>query len=109
LAREVTDPDEKWRSFEALVEHVAAGRWEGARRPTEAEARSTRVLAISITEASAKIRKGPPKDDAEDLGLPVWAGVIPFKTVALAPVDAPDLTPGLTRPGYASDYRRPGW
>ena len=109
LAREVTDPEEKLRSFEALVEQVAPGRWETARQPSEAEARSTRVLAIPITEASAKVRTGPPKDDAEDLALPVWAGVIPFKTIALPPVAAPDLASGIAPPSYATQYRRPGW
>lgn len=108
-AREVTDPDEKRRSFAALVEHVAPGRWEGARQPTEAEARSTRVLAVPISEASAKVRTGPPKDDPEDLALPIWAGVVPFKTVALAPIAAPDLPPGVDTPSYAAHYRRPGW
>jgi len=108
-AREVTDPDEKGRSFEALVEHVAAGRWEGARQPSDAEARSTRVLAVPITEASAKVRSGPPIDAAEDLGLPVWAGVVPLKMIALSPIDAPNLTPGVEVPGYVAGYRRPGW
>lgn len=108
-AREVTDPEEKRRSFQALVEHVATGRWEGARQPTEVEARSTRVLAVPIEEASAKVRSGPPKDEAEDLGLPIWAGVVPFRTIALAPVPAPDLPPGVETPAYASRYRRTGW
>lgn len=108
-AREVTDPEEKRRSFEALVEHVAVGRWEGARQPNDAEARSTRVLAVAIAEASAKVRTGPPKDDADDLGLPIWAGVVPLETVALAPIAAPDLAPGLAPAESLARYRRPGW
>ena len=108
-AREVTDPDEKARSFEALVEQVAKGRWATARQPNDVEARSTRVLAVPISEASAKIRTGPPKDDSEDLTLPVWAGVIPLVTRAEPPIPAPDLITGLEVPGYATNYRRPGW
>jgi nitroimidazol reductase NimA-like FMN-containing flavoprotein (pyridoxamine 5'-phosphate oxidase superfamily) len=105
-AREVTDREEKIRSFEALVEHVARGRWDDARQPSEPEIRATRVLAVPIEEVSAKVRTGPPKDDEEDLSLPIWAGVIPLSLVPGAPIPAPGLAEGLATPGYALDYRR---
>lgn len=108
-AREVTDRGEKMLSFEALVDQVAKGRWADARQPSEIEIRTTRVMALPLDEASAKVRTGPPKDDAEDLGLAVWAGIIPFETVARPPIPAPELDPGLAIPPYAKDYRRPGW
>jgi nitroimidazol reductase NimA-like FMN-containing flavoprotein (pyridoxamine 5'-phosphate oxidase superfamily) len=108
-AREVVDPAEKLAAFEALVEHVAEGRWQDARQPTDAETRATRVLALPIEEVSAKVRVGPPKDRDEDLGLPVWAGVIPFRTVANPPEPDPGLDPTLPVPEYAARYRRPGW
>ena len=108
-AREVTDRAEKVASFEALVEQVAKGRWADARQPSDIEVRTTRVLALAMDEASAKVRTGPPKDDVEDLDLPIWAGVIPLATVALPPIPAPGLDPNLAVPGYARDYRRPGW
>ncbi|MGZ5212787.1 MAG: pyridoxamine 5'-phosphate oxidase family protein, partial [Actinomycetota bacterium] len=59
-------------------------------------------------EASAKVRTGPPLDPDEDLALDVWAGVIPIRTVADEPEPAPDLTPGIDPPPYATAYRRPG-
>ena len=108
-AREVIDRAEKVRSFEALVDQVVKGRWADARQPSEVEIRTTRVMALPIEEASAKVRTGPPKDDAEDLELPIWAGVIPFETVALPPIPAPNLDPNLAVPEYARNYRRPGW
>ncbi len=108
-AREVTDRAEKLASFEALVEQVAKGRWADARQPSEVEIRTTRVLALPIEEASAKVRTGPPKDDPEDIDLPIWAGVIPFETVALEPMPAPGLDRKLAVPEYAWNYRRPGW
>lgn len=104
--REVTDRAEKLRSFEVLVDHVARGRWADARQPNEMEIRVTRVLALPLDEASAKVRTGPPKDDAEDLELPVWAGVVPLRMVADPPVPAPDLTAGIPTPEYAARYRR---
>ncbi len=104
--REVTDRDEKMRSFQILVDHVAQGRWEDARQPNETEIKVTRVLALPLDEASAKIRVGPPMDDEADQGLPVWAGVIPLRVVADPPIPAPELTAGIPTPGYASGYHR---
>lgn len=77
-AREVTDDDEKRRVLEAIVEHVVAGRSSEARPPNEKELRGTMVLALPITEASAKVRTGAPVDDEEDYGMPIWAGVLPL-------------------------------
>ena len=48
-----------------------------ARRPRQ-ELKGTRVLALDLDEASAKVRTGPPVDDDEDYELDVWAGVIPL-------------------------------
>ena len=76
-AHDVTDPREKERALEAIVEHVAAGRSAVARPPSEKELRVTRVLCIPVTEASAKIRTGPPVDDPADIARPCWGGVVP--------------------------------
>jgi len=101
-AEEVSDRDEKLRVLEALVEHVCRGRSADARGPSEMELKQTLVLRVPIDEASAKIRTGPPKDDAEDYGLPIWAGVLPL---ALIPSEAvSDNT--LAVPEYVSKYRR---
>ncbi len=47
------------------------------REPNDLELRQTSVLRMDIVEASAKAREGGPVDDEEDLGLPMWAGVLP--------------------------------
>jgi nitroimidazol reductase NimA-like FMN-containing flavoprotein (pyridoxamine 5'-phosphate oxidase superfamily) len=108
-ARAVEGVEEKRAALAALVEHVVAGRGRDARAPSEQELAGTSVLALPITEASAKVRSGPPKDFDADVALPVWAGVVPIRLVAGSPeVDAgaPD---GVSVPDYAADYRRPGW
>ena len=64
------------------------------------------MLALPLTEASAKIRTGPPLDDEEDYQLNVWAGVIPLRLVAEGPVNDPRLNPGVEVPAYARGYRR---
>ncbi|TML18311.1 MAG: pyridoxamine 5'-phosphate oxidase family protein [Actinobacteria bacterium] len=104
-AREVTAPDEKLRAMRCVVEHVVPGRWNEARQPSEKEIKATTILAVSLAEASAKIRSGPPTDDESDLDLPVWAGVIPLVLQAGDP--APDGGVGPPLPGYVADYIRP--
>jgi len=77
--REVVDRDEKIRALDAIVEHVVLGRTALVRAPNETELRQTMVIAMPLTEASAKVRTGPPIDDEEDYALDVWAGVIPLR------------------------------
>jgi uncharacterized protein len=103
-AREVTDREEKLKAMQRVVEHVVPGRWEDARQPNDGEIKGTTILALSLDEASAKIRTGPPTDDEADLGLAVWAGVIPLALQASAPLA--DEGVEAEAPGYAARYRR---
>jgi nitroimidazol reductase NimA-like FMN-containing flavoprotein (pyridoxamine 5'-phosphate oxidase superfamily)/GNAT superfamily N-acetyltransferase len=90
-AREVTDPDEKRSALDAIVDQVVPGRAAVARPANEAELRATRVVALPIDEASAKLRTGPPSDDPSDLSHPAWTGVIPLRRAMGEPLPAPDL------------------
>jgi nitroimidazol reductase NimA-like FMN-containing flavoprotein (pyridoxamine 5'-phosphate oxidase superfamily) len=94
-ARLVEGPDERLRALEAFTERLIPGRWGEVRPPSAKELKGTRVLALPLDEASAKVRSGPPEDDPDDLGLPVWAGVIPIQTVAGAPIPDAAHPPGL--------------
>lgn len=49
----------------------------------------------AVAESSAKTRSGPPNDDEADKAWPVWAGVIPLRVEALAPVPAEDVSVSL--------------
>jgi hypothetical protein len=93
-SRRVEDAAERLRALEALTNHVLPGRWAEVRPPNLQELRATEVLALPLAEASAKVRTGPPKDDMEDMALPVWAGEVPLRLVPSAPVASPDLVPG---------------
>ncbi len=99
--RVVADRDEQLLASRAIADHVLPGRGDEARPPTDRELAQTLILALAISEASAKIRTGPPKDDGADLDLPVWAGVIPLRTVAGEPEPSPDLPPGLAPPRFS--------
>ena len=103
---EVTDRNLKARVFDALVEHVVPGRLSEARRPSEKEIDATMLVTIPLTEASAKIRSGPPKDEDDDMNLPHWAGVIPLRLEGGQPVAAPDLVGGVPAPVYVHGYVR---
>jgi len=94
-AREITDREEKLRALRAFTNHLVPGRWEEVRPPTDQELKATRVLTLPITEASAKVRTGPPLDDEEDYALPVWAGVVPVETTWGEPVPDARLAPGI--------------
>jgi nitroimidazol reductase NimA-like FMN-containing flavoprotein (pyridoxamine 5'-phosphate oxidase superfamily) len=94
-AEAITEPAAKLAAMRALVERIAPGRWDRIREPDDKEMRSTTILSLPIDEASAKVRTGPPLDDGEDLGLPVWAGVVPLHLAASAPIDDPALAIGV--------------
>jgi uncharacterized protein len=102
--RPVHDLAEKRAAVLAIVDHVAPGRSAEARPPTDPELRSTLVVAFPIAEGSAKVRRGGPLDEEADLGLPVWAGVVPLAMVALDPVPDGTAPPGTCVPAYANDY-----
>lgn len=78
----VEDVEEKRRALHAFTEHIAPGRWEEARQPTDQELKATWILSVPLDEASAKVRTGPPEDEPEDMDLPVWAGVVPIHLAA---------------------------
>jgi len=71
-----------------------------ARQPNEKELNATGIVSIKIDEASAKIRTGSPKDDDEDLDLPVWAGVIPISQNFNVPENDQKLSKDIVLPDY---------
>lgn len=102
----VTDGDEKLRALRAITEHIVPGRWKDVRWPTEQEMKGTTVLSLPISEVSAKVRSGPPKDDEEDYELPVWAGVLPLPLTPGDPISDPRLPKNIQVPEYVSKYSR---
>jgi len=105
-AEEVEDGAEKMIALEALIEHVAAGRWKEIRQPNREELLRTLVLRVPIAEASAKVRAYGVVDDAEDLSLDVWAGLIPIETRFGPAQRDPQLSPEVPLPKYLESYDR---
>ncbi|MFF7970925.1 pyridoxamine 5'-phosphate oxidase family protein [Streptomyces sp. NPDC007905] len=106
-ARKVTDPEEKLEGLRRLTEHSAPGQWSYARRPNRRELAATALLAVSLREASVKIRTGAPEDgDGPDAELGLWAGVLPLTSLWGEPVADPALPADTPVPGHIA--RRAG-
>ncbi len=101
VGQAVRERGAKLQAMEALVEHIVPGRSAEARGPNETELKATEIVALTISEASAKVRTGGPVDIGADLELPVWAGQVPLRVTAGAPV--PDVGCSLPVPGYVSE------
>ncbi|MFJ6081239.1 pyridoxamine 5'-phosphate oxidase family protein [Streptomyces sp. NPDC092369] len=92
VPRKITDPDEKLAGLRALTEHATPGQWTYARRPSRKELAATTLLALSLEEASVKIRTGPPDDgEGPDAELGIWAGTLPLTSTWGTPVADPAL------------------
>ncbi|MHA2764903.1 pyridoxamine 5'-phosphate oxidase family protein [Vibrio harveyi] len=100
----VEDNNEKDRLLNHFIEQIAPGRTEEVRLSNEKELKATMLLRISLAEASVKVSNFGVNDDAEDMNLPVWAGVLPYRTV-VGPLQAcDDLYEGILEPDYRSAY-----
>ncbi len=104
-ARLVDDPAEKTRALAAMIDRFYPGRWETLRAAAEQEIKATRVIGMTIEQASAKVRAAGVVDDEEDYALPIWAERIPVSTVLGAPEPCPRLAEGAARPAALAGYR----
>jgi nitroimidazol reductase NimA-like FMN-containing flavoprotein (pyridoxamine 5'-phosphate oxidase superfamily) len=86
VAREVEGSDMKLTQLRAMMERLFPGRWESLRPVKGKELAATRIAAVPLTRASAKVRVGAPEEDSADARWPVWGGVIPLALGAGIPV-----------------------
>jgi nitroimidazol reductase NimA-like FMN-containing flavoprotein (pyridoxamine 5'-phosphate oxidase superfamily) len=105
-AQLIDDPAEKLTALHAFTEKILPGRWNDARQPNEKELKATSILKLPLTEVSAKVRVGDVEDDADDYALKVWAGIVPLRLIADAPIRDERCDPTLPIPAYATNFRR---
>jgi hypothetical protein len=92
----VTDPEEALYAMEKITDNMLPQRWAKSRvPPTSAELKSTSILRVRVSSASAKVRTGGPSEDRADLkneGLrkEVWTGVVPVWPTWGEPVPGKD-------------------
>lgn len=104
-AFKVEDPDEKLTKLAHFVDGLFPGRYASLRPDHAQDLKATTVLGMEITEGSAKIRTGDPSDDEVDYALPIWAGVIPVRTVVGEPIADPRNLEGVEIPGHVSSFQ----
>jgi len=104
-AFKVTDAVEKVAKLKTFVDKLYPGRWDILRPVMAKEAKATMMLGLELSEVSAKIRSGPPKDDDEDYALPIWAGVIPLRMQTLPAIDDPKLMAGVVAPEHVRTFK----
>jgi nitroimidazol reductase NimA-like FMN-containing flavoprotein (pyridoxamine 5'-phosphate oxidase superfamily) len=102
----VDAPEEKLAALGAFTEKILPGRWHDARQPNEKELKATSILRLPLTEVSAKRRTGPVEDDEADYGLPVWAGLLPLRLTAGAPIRDARCDPSLAVPASVTKFER---
>jgi len=100
----VDDPDEKLAALLHLSDRLLPGRVREARAPSAKELAATRVFALDLAEASAKVSDSSVDDDPVDLGLPIWAGFVPLALTRGPAVPAPDLLAGVVEPASVSGW-----
>ena len=102
--RELKTNEEKLIGLKALINHFVPNRWDFCRPPNENELKATRVLAIDIESASAKIADTPPKDNVEDYKLDYWSGEFPIKTICEFPIPDKNIKDGVPIPQHVLDF-----
>lgn len=103
--RLVDSEAERWFAAEKFTEHVVPGRWADARHPNGSDMKKTMFIAVDIKEASVKFRDHGVVDEAEDMNMDIWAGVIPLKISPQQP--CPDENgKRAPMPEYVEKYHR---
>jgi len=97
-AKPVLDAQEKADALLRFVEGMLPGRGVEARAADRKELAATSVLRFEIVDASAKIRAGVAKDDADDIALPHWAGVVPVRPHYGVPEASEDVPASVALP-----------
>jgi nitroimidazol reductase NimA-like FMN-containing flavoprotein (pyridoxamine 5'-phosphate oxidase superfamily) len=104
--RAIEAHDDRLDALRAFSDQLVPGRWEDSRPNTPQETAASAIVAVTIDDATAKIRAGGVSDEPEEFGLPYWAGVLPIFQQVLPPLDDPNLPAGTLAPGYIRQYTR---
>jgi len=95
----VLEDDEKDVALERITNKLVPGLWEYGRPMKKKESAATMIVELPLDKVSAKSRIGDPSDDEEDLGLGLWAGLIPIKTIQQPAVTASNAS-GIPVPSH---------
>jgi nitroimidazol reductase NimA-like FMN-containing flavoprotein (pyridoxamine 5'-phosphate oxidase superfamily) len=100
----VDNAEAKLAAMNAFVDRFYPGRTRLMRAPDKQEIKATTILEMTIEQAAAKVRRGPPVDDEADYASSIWAGVIPVSTVIGPAIPCPRLGDGVQPAGDIDRY-----
>jgi uncharacterized protein len=96
--RAITDSEERLAALAAFTNKLVPGRFDEVRAPNAKELKATMILTMQIEGVAAKVRSGPPDDDAADAALDVWAGELPILSGLGEAIASPGLRAGIPLP-----------
>lgn len=99
------DPGQKEEKLRNFVNGLIPGQWERLRPVHKHEIQATAIASLPVSEASCKVRLGPPLDDDADYDFPAWAGVIPIRQQVLLPEPDPRNLPDVEMPQDVLKFR----
>jgi len=76
---------------------MVPGSWEYLLPMTDKQMAKTMAIKVPISEASAKVRQGPPSEVVSERDI--WTGLIPIKPQRGTPVAGPDAK-GIALPAH---------
>ncbi|GGD22923.1 pyridoxamine 5'-phosphate oxidase family protein [Hyunsoonleella pacifica] len=91
-------------ALKCVMDYMIPNRWDSLRTMNTKEFNSTLVLELEIQTASAKVRAEGVNDEKMDLELPIWAGIIPIKQIAEAPINDALLAEDVDMPQHITNY-----
>lgn len=87
--RIVENEVELFDAFRLMTDHIVPT-WDSTRPLSSSEIKATRVLALPLTEMSAKVRTGAAINEPEVADEKYWSGYVPLTTVFGTPVTNAD-------------------
>lgn len=102
--KKINDDTDKAHYLEKIVNTMIPNHWDSLRPMHQKELDRTIVVEFTIETASAKVRAEGVNDEPEDYELPIWAGLVPIKQIALPPIPDPKLLKGIKTPQHILEY-----
>lgn len=102
--KKIDNDKEKSFILEKIVDTMVPNHWQSLRPIYPKELDRTLVVEFTIETASAKIRNVGVNDEPEDYNLPIWAGLVPIKQIALPPISDEKLENGIKVPKHILEF-----
>lgn len=98
----VTDENERLAAMKASGNQLVPERATALPDPSPKQLAGVMIVALSLAEASVKVREGPPHGEPADYELDIWAGVVPLQQTWGEPVPDPLIREGIPVPAHVT-------